>query len=206
VFRSRFIYWGFLLLVAGCTQGLAPQNPLLSSLSQTPVVSCPSQFNFETPGSDAVWNAPNWALGNVSVSPTRVSSEAACGNWSLMEKINVSSTGTANNYALLYTVLPQAANFDGRTLSVWVMFDPPPPASLEFTLQFIDHSDNWVPTAGNPAMVGLKPGWNLLSKQFYGSQVDDIMALNFTIQTSDSYNGANGVSYAGTMWIDEVNW
>lgn len=202
---SRLKYLGFLLLAAGCTQGLAPQNPLLSSLSQTPVVSCPTQFNFETPGSDAVWNAPTWALGNVGAA-VRVSTAAACGNWSLMEKINLSSPGTANNYALLYTVLPQAMNFDGRTLSVWVMFDPPPPASVGFTLQFIDHADNWVPTSDNPAMVGLKPGWNLLSKQFSGSQVDDIMALNFAVQTSNSYNGPNGVPYVGTMWIDEVNW
>lgn len=187
------------LFLAGCGQSFAPKNPLAASM---PALSssdlCPSQFNFETPNQATLWQGPSWALGDVG-GCVRDSSEAACGQWSLKEVLNLSGSGSSQHYGLLFTVLPHEMSFDTKTLSVYMRFDPPPPPDLGVTLQFEDLGQNWVPTTNQP-FLALKPGWNLLQRYFYGTQVQDIMALNFQVITN------NGVPYQGTWWIDEVNW
>jgi hypothetical protein len=200
----------FGLALCGCGQGMAPKNPLLPSVSAVTPAACPARINFEAAGSDALWQAPSWAAGNVGGWPMRVSNQAACGQWSLETQMNVTNvlgTYTGAN-AILYTVLPQEQDFDGKTLSVYVYFSKSangipsaaPPADLGVTLQLEDLGQNWVPTSGNQPFLALKPGWNLLQRYFYGAQVQDIMALNIQVST------ANGVSYAGYMWIDEISW
>jgi hypothetical protein len=207
-------FLAFPMLLWGCGQNAAPQNPLGPGMPPAgAAASCASQMNFEAPGSIAMWTAPTWAHGNPSVSgwPQRVSNQAECGQWSMETTMQLTSVlGTYNgNNAILFCVFPTALNFDGKTVSLYVYFSPSPsglpseapPADLGVTLQFEDLSQNWVPTSGNQPFLGLKAGWNLLQRHFYGSQVQQVQALNIQIST-----GTSGVSYAGYMWVDEINW
>ena len=184
-------------LLAGCGSGVASRNPMEASVAPAPAAPlCPSQYNFEAAGAQLAWQAPTWAPAN-SGSPQRVTTAAVCGSYSLKQHIVL--TGAGSSYGLLYSVFSTAQNMDGRTIALYLRLDPPPPADLGFRPQFIDMRNEWVGSDRTP-FFALAAGWNLIQRGFVGNDFKQVMALNFQVVTN------NGVSYAGDMWIDEVNW
>lgn len=178
----------------GCNQ-VASRNPMDASMA--PVAAsplCPSQYNFEAPGSQLAWQAPSWAPGN-NGAPQRISWTSACGGFSLREKLAMTGSGDG----LLYSTFSSEKNFDGRSLALYIRFDPAPPTDIGFRPQFIDYQNNWVGTDEGPRF-GIGGGWVLVQRTFIGAPYQRVMAINLQVVSN------NGAAYTGDIYVDEINY
>jgi hypothetical protein len=173
---------------------MAPKNPLGPSLAPTPsVYQCPARYNFESPTSLAPWQAPSWGggFGPMSLDGTHT----ACGKGAL--KVTFAMNGS--NRGVLFTVFPHGEDVTGHTLVANFYFAVPPPSDLNVVLFFMDRNGNWL----NPSIAnhyGMRPGWNQISENFTMAGVTDVIGLVIQFATN------NGVTYAGDLWVDEINW
>jgi hypothetical protein len=188
-----------LLALSGCGK-VATQNPFLPNVAPTPAASyCPSRFNFEGASGLSGWTQASWAPG-FSGAISLDGQHTWCGSQAMAAQFSIAG----GNQGVIYYVFSQGQDLSGRNVSVNLYLDTPPPSDLGFVIYFMDRKGIWIEPL-TASHFGMHAGWNPVVENFgvnyNNATVGDVVEL--ILQFFDNNSGA---SYAGKVWIDEINW